>query len=191
MPNGPINLPNLPKYDPTRICVISLPSFDIGSRGRRTGVYVSGFFFAAGWWVFFDACILSATMKPPAESPFDPIPIHMSFTDWIPGICSTIGMIVVNLIDKKRLVADGYSISADDGVAWKARLLLFMGFALLAGGLAGSITVLVLKYIIPDWGVYDVNYWGIANVLQNLFIMICTVTLWITQSTEEYEYRLS
>lgn len=102
-------------------------------------------------------------------------------------------MIIVNLIDKKRLISDtsaGISFSNDDGVAWKARLLLFMGFALLAGGLAGSITVLILKYAIPDWGSYDVTYWGVANVLQNLAVMMCTVALWLTQNTEEYEYQL-
>ncbi|MBW0477210.1 hypothetical protein O181_016925 [Austropuccinia psidii MF-1] len=195
MPTGPINLPtrNNAKYDPARLCVISFPRVDLGAGGRKAGVYLSGALFAAGWWVFFDACTLSANMKPPLDSPFDPVPIHVRFTDWIPGLCSTAGMIIVNLIDKKRLISDGsegLSLSGE-GVAWKARLLLFMGFALLAGGLAGSITVLVLKYIIPDWGVYHVTYWGVANVLQNLAIMLCTVTLWITQSTEVYEYHLT
>ncbi|POW12034.1 hypothetical protein PSTT_04793, partial [Puccinia striiformis] len=173
----PISLPQR-KYDPTRLCLISFPKFDFGSRGR---------------WVFFDACTLSATMKPSPESPFDPVPVHVTFTDWIPGLCSTVGMIIVNLIDKKRLISDGsagISFSAHEGVAWKARLLLFMGFALMAGGLAGSITVLILKYAIPDWGTYDVTYWGVANVLQNLAVMICTVTIWLTQNTEEYEYQL-
>lgn len=60
----------------------------------------------------------------------------------IPGLCSTLGMAIVNLIDKKHLLSDtseGFSFSGDEGVVWKARLWLFMGFALLAGGLAGSI----------------------------------------------------
>ncbi|PLW44149.1 hypothetical protein PCASD_09569 [Puccinia coronata f. sp. avenae] len=155
MPTGPISLPQ--------------------RKGRKTAVYFAGSIFAAGWWVFFDACTLSATMKPSPESPFDPVPVHVTFTDWIPGLCSTIGMIIVNLIDKKRLISDGsagISFSAHVGVAWKARLLLFMGFALMAGGLAGSITVLILKYAIPDWGTYDVTYWGVANVLQNLAVMV-------------------
>lgn len=192
MTPGPISLPHR-KYDPTRLCLISFPKFDFGSRGRKTAVHFGGAIFAAGWWVFFDACTLSATMKPSPQAPFDPVPVHVTFTDWIPGLCSTIGMIIVNLIDKKRLISDtsaGISFSNDDGVAWKARLLLFMGFALLAGGLAGSITVLILKYAIPDWGSYDVTYWGVANVLQNLAVMMCTVALWLTQNTEEYEYQL-
>ena len=62
----------------------------------------------------------------------------MRFVDWIPGICSALGMLVINSIEKSRLSADSYSYSGT-GVAWKARLVLFLGFALLAGGVAGSV----------------------------------------------------
>lgn len=49
-------------------------------------------------------------------------------------------MIIVNLIDKQRLLSEGGGgFSSSDSVAWKARLFLFLGFALMAGGLAGSI----------------------------------------------------
>ena len=47
-------------------------------------------------------------------------------------------MLVINSIEKSRLSADSYSYSGT-GVAWKARLVLFLGFALMAGGLAGSV----------------------------------------------------
>jgi len=47
-------------------------------------------------------------------------------------------MLVINSIEKSRLQADSWSYSGD-GVAWKARFVLFLGFALLAGGLAGSV----------------------------------------------------
>lgn len=47
-------------------------------------------------------------------------------------------MLVINSIEKSRLSADSFSYSGS-GVAWKARLVLFLGFALLAGGLAGSV----------------------------------------------------
>lgn len=188
-----VDMPN-PQYSTAaQLCLIKFPKIELGSRARKIGVYISGALFAAGWWVFFDACTLSATMRPPPESPFEPVPVHIRFTDWIPGLCSTTGMIVINLIDKKRLISggsEGYSFSGNDELAWKGRLLLFMGFALLAGGLAGSITVLVLKYAIPDWGPYDVTYWGVANVLQNLAVMMCTITLWMTQSTEDYQYSI-
>ena len=47
-------------------------------------------------------------------------------------------MLVINSIEKSRLSADSYSYSGT-GVAWKARFVLFLGFALMAGGLAGSV----------------------------------------------------
>lgn len=54
-------------------------------------------------------------------------------------------MLVINSIEKTRLSADSYSYSGT-GVAWKARLVLFLGFALMAGGLAGSVVRLLLSF---------------------------------------------
>ena len=46
-------------------------------------------------------------------------------------------MLVVNLIDKDRVRGDeGFQ---DPKAVWRARLFLFIGFALMAGGLAGSV----------------------------------------------------
>jgi hypothetical protein len=78
-------------------------------------------------------------------------------------------MLVINSIDKTRLGADSFSYSGN-GVAWKARLVLFLGFALLAGGLAGSVTVLVLKYLVNNV-VFPTLWFGVANVVANALIM--------------------
>ena len=56
-------------------------------------------------------------------------------------------------------------------MAWKARLVLFLGFALMAGGLAGSVTVLVIKYIVPQYE-FPTMYFGVANVVANSLIML-------------------
>lgn len=82
-------------------------------------------------------------------------------------------MIIVNLIDKQRLLNEG-GFSSSDSVAWKARLFLFLGFALMAGGLAGSITTLLLKYVLPAYGEQwmFVRWWGVANVLQSSATML-------------------
>lgn len=79
-------------------------------------------------------------------------------------------MLVINSIDKSRLSADSFSYSGN-GVAWKARLVLFLGFALLAGGLAGSVVVLVMKYIVPGY-VWPVIWMGIGNVIANALVML-------------------
>lgn len=87
--------------------------------------------FSLGFFVFIDASTYSHSAKNGGD-------VHINFVDWIPGICSALGMLVINSIEKTRLSADSYSYSGT-GVAWKARLVLFLGFALMAGGLAGSV----------------------------------------------------
>lgn len=53
-------------------------------------------------------------------------------------------MIVVNLIDKDRIRGeDGFG---DSRAVWRARLFLFIGFALMAGGLAGSVVSACVPY---------------------------------------------
>lgn len=67
-------------------------------------------------------------------------------------------MLVINSIEKTRLSADSYSYSGT-GVAWKARLVLFLGFALMAGGLAGSVVS----------ALFDMVVTGTRRLLTNLF----------------------
>lgn len=112
--------------------------------------------------------ILSSKATLPAPDTF---PVHVRFPDWLPGLFATLGMIIVNLIDKSNLMGDEGSWSSG-GVAWKARLFLFLGFALMAGGLAGSITILVIKYLLPDWAEHQVVWWGLSNVVQNVCILL-------------------
>jgi hypothetical protein len=79
-------------------------------------------------------------------------------------------MIIINSIEKTRLSADSFSYSGS-GVAWKARVVLFLGFASLAGGMAGGVTVLVLKYLVPG-AVLPTLYMGISNVVANGLVML-------------------
>jgi hypothetical protein len=55
----------------------------------------------------------------------------------LPGICSFLGYLVINIIDKDRV--RGEEGFGDSRAVWSARLILFIGFALMAGGLAGSV----------------------------------------------------
>lgn len=98
-------------------------------------------------------------------------------------------MLVINSIEKSRLSADSFSYSGD-GVAWKAKTVLFLGFALLAGGLAGSVCVLVLKYLTQDLET-GTMWMGVANVMGNGLIMLSSVVLWVSQNMEDdYTYNL-
>ena len=105
-----------------------------------------------------------------SKSPLNGSNFHITFVDWIPAIFSALGMLVINSIDKTRLSGDGFSYSGD-GVAWKARVVLFMGFAAMAGGLAGGVCVLVLKYIVADAS-WPTAWMGVANVVTNGLVML-------------------
>ncbi|KAJ3520565.1 hypothetical protein NM688_g9145 [Phlebia brevispora] len=157
--------------------------------GRTIGIYLAGGLFALANWTFLDAAILSAHAHAPYEDPQIPPPVHVGFVDWVPGICSLLGMLVVNLIDKDRV--RGEEGFGDSRAVWRARLFLFIGFALMAGGLAGSVTILVLKYVMKELP-EQFLYYGYANVSQNVALMLSAVVLWISQSvSSEYEYNLS
>ncbi|TKY88779.1 hypothetical protein EX895_002410 [Sporisorium graminicola] len=191
-------------YDPRRVCLIPLPQIPafLHTSKRQLGIYLSGALFALGWWFFLDATIISSMRRRPPQDPtvpYEPPATYITFADWVPGLCGTLGMIVVNLIDKQHLTDVGAAFSfggggggfAGDSVQWRARLFLFIGFALMAGGLAGSITVLTVKYLVP-YLPEGYEYYGVANVIQNACIMSSTVLLWLSQNTEsEYEYNLT
>ncbi|CCC69443.1 hypothetical protein NCAS_0C04530 [Naumovozyma castellii] len=160
---------------------------------RTVSVYLSGIFYALGFWVFLDAALYSKHSN--ASD------VHVTFIDWIPFLCSTFGMLIVNSIEKNRLLQGALSndggISSsfggvDEAMAWQARSILFFGFALLAGGLSGSIVVLIIKFLVKDYTSYPTVGMGINNVLGNIFILISCVVLWIAQNIEdEYSYSLT
>lgn len=97
--------------------------------------------FALANWTFLDAAILSAHAHSPYDEPERPVPVHVAFLDWLPGICSLLGMLIINLIDKDRV--QGNEDFGDSRAVWRARLFLFIGFAFMAGGLAGSVVRLL------------------------------------------------
>ncbi|KAF9064784.1 hypothetical protein BDP27DRAFT_1298700 [Rhodocollybia butyracea] len=173
-------------YDPRRVCLNPFPDVHFGKHRRTVGVYLAGALFAIANWTFLDAAVKSAHAK---VSWGDEPPVHVTFVDWVPGICSLLGYLVVNLIDKDRIKGDeGFG---DSSAVWRARLFLFIGFALMAGGLAGSVTVLVLKYVLSDYAEMF-KYYGYANVSQNILLMLSAIVLWMAQSTSgEYEYNLT
>ena len=45
--------------------------------------------FAFSFFLLFDAATLSRHATPPPDAPYDTVPVHVSFVDWVPAICST------------------------------------------------------------------------------------------------------
>jgi len=149
---------------------------------RSAGVYGAGALFSLAFFIMLDASVWSKNKNGSL--------VHINFIDWLPLIFSSLGMLIINSIEKTRLSADSFSYSGS-GVAWKARVVLFLGFASLAGGMAGGVTVLVLKYIVSETS-WPTLYMGVANLLANGLVMLSSVVLWISQNMEdEYSYNLA
>lgn len=129
---------------------------------RETCVYLSGMTFSLGWWFFVDSVLYSSVV--------DAGKIHITLVDWIPCILSTAGMLMVNSVDKDRLVSSSFTYTRYDMV-WKERLLLFLGFSLLAGGVAGSFTVLIIKYLVHNYP-FEISCLGIENTVANCLIAL-------------------
>ncbi|KAH8881523.1 UPF0220-domain-containing protein [Thozetella sp. PMI_491] len=150
---------------------------------RNTGVYASGALFSLAFYVLLDAAVWS-------KSAYNASIIHVTFVDWLPFIFSSLGMLIINSVEKTRLSADSFSYSGS-GVAWKARVVLFLGFAALAGGMAGGVTVFVLRFVVPGVG-FPTMTMGVENVVANALVGLSSVVLWVSQNMEdEYSYNLS
>jgi hypothetical protein len=135
------------------------------------------------FYVILDSAVWS-------HSPRNGSDVHVTFVDWLPFIFSSLGMLIINSVEKARLSADSFSYSGN-GVAWKARVVLFLGFAALAGGMAGGVVIFVLKYIVAEVENKELSM-GIENVVANALVGLSSVVLWISQNMEdEYSYNLS
>jgi hypothetical protein len=100
--------------------------------------------------------------------------VHVTFVEWLPFIFSSLGMLIINSVEKAHLSADAaagfsYSGSGSGSVAWKARVVLFLGFAALAGGMAGGVTVFLLKYAVQGVG-WPMMTMGVENVIANSLV---------------------
>ena len=116
--------------------------------------------------------------------------VHVGFVDWLPLIFSALGMLVINSVEKARLSADSFSYSGS-GVAWKARVVLFLGFASLAGGMAGGVVVFVLRFVVPGVA-WPAAQMGVENVVANALVGLSSVVLWVSQNMEdEFSYNLA
>lgn len=139
--------------------------------------------FSLAFYILLDAAVWS-------KSTLNGSDVHVTFIDWLPLIFSSLGMLIINSVEKQRLSADSFSYSGS-GVAWKARVVLFLGFAALAGGMAGGVTVFVLKFVVQDvaWPTMGM---GVENVVANALVGLSSVVLWVSQNMEdEYSYNLA
>ncbi|KAI0407466.1 hypothetical protein F4802DRAFT_553937 [Xylaria palmicola] len=151
---------------------------------RNAGVYAAGALFSLAFYVLIDSAVWS-------RSPLNGSDVHVTFVDWLPFLFSALGMLIINSVEKARLSADNAFGYSGSGVAWKARVVLFLGFAALAGGMAGGVVVFVLKFAVRGvaWPMLGM---GVENIVANGLVGLSSVVLWVSQNMEdEYSYNLS
>lgn len=138
--------------------------------------------FSLGLFFFIDAATYSHSAKNGSD-------VHIKFVDWIPGICSALGMLVINSIEKSRLSADSFTYSGTS-VAWKARLVLFLGFALMAGGLAGAVVCVALRQNLGDRANSGLHGWldGSRFEVCHEGLPISHALLWSGKCHREWSY---
>lgn len=165
-----------------RLFKFSLP-FHVNQHSLKSiTMYISGILYSLGLWLMIDASLFSKTINASV--------VHVTFVDWIPFICSTFGMIVVNSLDKVQLINSNNGMGSGFGsnlsqLQWQARIVLFIGFSLLAVGFNGSVLVLVLKFLIKGFTDFPTVKMGTENVGANFCVMLSCVILWIVSTIEE------
>ncbi|KKA28228.1 hypothetical protein TD95_002412 [Thielaviopsis punctulata] len=168
--------------DANRLWKFRQPEWLNSTWARNTGVYGAGGLFSLAFYIMLDSAVWSKSARNATD-------VHVSFADWLPLIFSSFGMLIINSVEKQRLSSD--SIGYSGNVAWQARVVLFLGFAALAGGMAGGVTVFVLKYVVPSVSMPALNM-GIENVVANALVGLSCVVLWVSQNMEdEYSYNLA
>lgn len=153
---------------------------------RAGGVYLSGALYGLAFYSMLDSALWSAHHDQGDR------PVHVGFVDWIPLLLSSLGMTVINLVEKSRLQS-GMAFGSEYGTgndSWQAKVVLFMGFAFLSGGLAGSVLILTLRYIIHGHWAPQILM-GFENVASAGCVMLSCVSLWVAQNLEDdYSYSL-
>lgn len=83
--------------------------------------------------------------------------MHATFVDFVPGLCSLLGILAVILINKDCIRGEeGFS---DSHAVWCARLFLFVGFSLKVGSLACSVVRPFCSHQrLESWRLTDTDY---------------------------------
>ncbi|CCD22777.1 UPF0220 family protein NDAI_0A06230 [Naumovozyma dairenensis CBS 421] len=138
-------------------------------------VYIAGALFGIGVCLLLDIALFSKL-----NNGSD---VQVTFVDWISFICSILGMIVINSIERRQITMERMGVE-NKGLS---SFILFIGCALTAGGFAGSIVILIVKYVMEDYTEYPALGMGVNNVLGNFCIFLSCIITWSIQNMGEEE----
>ena len=117
---------------------------------------ISGLLFAAGWWILIDASAYRDHTPGLNAGPF---------VYYIAGILATIGLFLLNNLDKRLFTSDGWS---DEVAIWEKILIVVSVMFHLASIIAAIWIYAVRK---NDHKVWETNWQGIAQIVQTILII--------------------
>lgn len=134
---------------------------------KDVGCVVSGLIFGVAWWIMIDAQVISSLRK---EQP----PIIGWY--WVPGILSTLGFIMMNIVDLSSM--NPYSWWYDENVSGKVRAWLFFAFIIHFSNIGGAMYIMIDRFL-PPHNLGD-PWPGIAICLQNFLLFFAgLLMLWV------------
>jgi len=140
--------------------------------------YLSGALFSLGWWLWIDATVYANCDCPDNHTPDN---VKVLGTHYIPGIVSTIALIMINIVSWNDLNGD---FMFGDGVSTKAKVWLFVSFIIAFGALIAGCWIGVTRWFISTNPKPDSVWPGVAIILQNILIFV-SATLYRFAKPEE------
>lgn len=114
--------------------------------------YVAGGLFAIAWWLWIDAHAFS--------SKFEENGVYVTFPIYLPGIFSTVAMIMLQLVSWEDLGGSSWAASEDTGRQNRVRIFFFLSLVIAFGGIIAALWIAIEHwfnhvpaptYIYPAW----------------------------------------
>ena len=132
---------------------------------------VSGLLFAAGWWIFIDASAYRDHAPGYNAGPF---------VYYIAGILATIGLFLLNNLDKRLFTSDGW---ADEVAVWE-KILIVVSVMFHLASLIAAIWIYAVRK--GDHNVWETNWQGISQIVQTILIIASSLVWRFLWKDDEY-----
>mmetsp|Transcript_51354 Transcript_51354/g.128884 ORF Transcript_51354/g.128884 Transcript_51354/m.128884 type:complete len:146 (-) Transcript_51354:139-576(-) len=140
---------------------------------RDIGCVLAGCIAAVAWWIFIDGAAYGINV--------DKATSKMEWYYFLPGIISTVGLILMNIVNLKDAIEDEDDWEGSGSRTSRVRVWLFITFTILFCCVGGGIWIMAAHF--PD------NWTGVAILLQPILLMFsATFLLFVRRFGESYEY---
>ncbi|EGC40196.1 hypothetical protein DICPUDRAFT_52137 [Dictyostelium purpureum] len=144
---------------------------------------LAGILFGVAWFFWIDGHVYENTYNrrhPDAEGP------RIQWVFYLPGIFSTVGMVMANIVDLSALSNGSF---LEDGGATKVRIWLFVSFAINFGCIAAAVWIMAALFMPPHNSISSAQWPGIAITVQNVLIFISSLLLVYKRSRNDDEFQ--